>query len=183
MSDKQIPFEDMPKPIGEFILSQKDIAYMQMFDGAWFHYKDVCTLLNRYAASQPPAVRGTVWVKASERLPKKLGKENSVIVRGIDDVGNPFVAYGFSTFSGLPTMYYELGSKSFVSIDVEWLDESGESPTATGDGKEAIEFSEWLVDNTEIIREEKVTLYRYCNKMNEWGNYTLNDIYAEYKDL
>ena len=58
-----------------------------------------------------------------------------------------------------------------------------ESPTAAGDGKEEKAFAEWLSENTEIIREEKITLYRYCDKMNEWGNYILDDIYQVYKNL
>lgn len=45
----------------------------------------------------------------------------------------------------------------------------------------AKDFQEWLAEMTEIIREEKITLYRYCNNMNEWGNYTLDDIYLEYQ--
>ncbi len=35
------------KPIGSFILDQKDIGHIDGRDGAYYHYKDVCTMLNR----------------------------------------------------------------------------------------------------------------------------------------
>lgn len=43
-------------------------------------------------------------------------------------------------------------------------------------------FEKWLSENTEIIKEDKITLYRYCDKNNEWGNYTLEDIYWVFID-
>lgn len=48
--------------------------------------------------------------------------------------------------------------------------------------QQSIDFAQWLSEMTTIIHEEKITLYRYCNKMNEWGNYTLGDIYLEYQE-
>lgn len=45
-----------------------------------------------------------------------------------------------------------------------------------------LEFAKWLEENTIVVKEEKITLYRYCDKMNEWGNYTLDDIYTEYRE-
>ena len=41
-------FEELPKPIGDFILKQEDIKYICTQNGAYFHYSDVCTLLKRY---------------------------------------------------------------------------------------------------------------------------------------
>lgn len=49
--------------------------------------------------------------------------------------------------------------------------------------EQQIAFAEWLAENTEIIRTEKITLYRYCDKMNEWGNYTLEDIHTVFSEL
>lgn len=46
----------------------------------------------------------------------------------------------------------------------------------------AIEFQEWLSEMTTTVKEEKITLYRYCDNMNEWGNYTLADIYQEFEE-
>jgi hypothetical protein len=45
-----------------------------------------------------------------------------------------------------------------------------------------IDFAEWLAEYTEIIREPKITLYRYCDNYNEWGNYTLSDIYSVFAE-
>jgi hypothetical protein len=69
------------------------------------------------------------WVRASERLPEKGGKENNVIVRGIfKEPGYnewPFVAYGYRNFNpDKQQMYFEIGAKSYLTNDVEWLDES-----------------------------------------------------------
>jgi hypothetical protein len=71
-------------------------------------------------------VRGSaVWVKASERLPEKCGKDNTVVVRGKWEGKWPFVTYGFRNYNEEdPRMYYEVGSKSECNNDVEWLDES-----------------------------------------------------------
>lgn len=67
-------------------------------------------------------------------------------------------------------------------LNVEWLDEGQTSTTPKeSDAVDPMEFAEWLADNTEIIREEKITIYRYCDKMNEWGNYILEDIYHVFK--
>jgi hypothetical protein len=46
----------------------------------------------------------------------------------------------------------------------------------------AYDFAKFLEDHTEMIREEKITLYRYCDSNNEWGNYTLEDILTEFKE-
>ena len=46
----------------------------------------------------------------------------------------------------------------------------------------AKEFQEWLAANVEVIREEKITLYRYCSRHDGWGNYTLDDIYIEFTE-
>jgi hypothetical protein len=45
-----IELKEIPEPIGNFILDQKDIKYIKGNDGAYWHYKDVITLLSRYKA-------------------------------------------------------------------------------------------------------------------------------------
>lgn len=45
MKDELIP---LPEPIGDFILEQPDIYGSQTANGKFYHYADVCTLLNRY---------------------------------------------------------------------------------------------------------------------------------------
>jgi hypothetical protein len=50
-----------------------------------------------------------------------------------------------------------------------------------GDGEGQKDFALFLQDQTEIIREEKITLYRYHDNLDGWGNYTLDDIYEVYK--
>jgi hypothetical protein len=64
-----------------------------------------------------------------------------------------------------------------------WLSESPTPSTDTAglaDKEHTIEFADWLSEMTTIIREEKITLYRYCDQNNEWGNYILKDIYLEF---
>lgn len=39
--------EELPKPIGDFILRQTDIKPIYTDNGAYYHYADVCKLLNR----------------------------------------------------------------------------------------------------------------------------------------
>jgi hypothetical protein len=46
----------------------------------------------------------------------------------------------------------------------------------------ALDFHKFLDEHTQIIREEKITLYRYCDTNNEYGNYTLEDILTEFKE-
>lgn len=77
----------------------------------------------------------------------------------------------------------ELGYTDFTEDDFDTLqDLVCPEFSLTGLGKEEKAFAEWLEENTEIIRgNPKITLYRYCDKNNQWGNYTLDDIYDEYK--
>jgi hypothetical protein len=81
--------------------------------------------------SKVPVIQsGAVWVKASDRLPEKGGRGNIVIVRGVFKENGysdcPFVAHGYRNFNPVKQeMYFELGSKSYLTNDVEWLDESG----------------------------------------------------------
>lgn len=44
-----------------------------------------------------------------------------------------------------------------------------------------LDFAKWLEENTQVVCEDKITLYRYFDN-NEWGNYILEDIYKEYKE-
>lgn len=63
MENKEIILQDIPRPIGSFILDQTDLPGVKGNDGTYWHYKDVCTMLDRaikqdmskyrYAASQP----------------------------------------------------------------------------------------------------------------------------------
>lgn len=160
MSDKQLAFEDMPRPVGDFILTQKDIQYMQKFDGAWFHYKDVCTLLQRYAASQPPAVKGA-WVKVSERLPEQrirvlVTYDNLIVLEAYIDIDGQWKfsdpAWALHDTTGI-THWMRLPALP------------GESPTAAGDGdpRETIEnilyatgkfFEEQCTELADIILKE-----------------------------
>lgn len=45
----------------------------------------------------------------------------------------------------------------------------------------AKDFADWLAEMTTIVREEKMTLYRYYHiGDSQWGNYILDDIYLEW---
>lgn len=60
------------------------------------------------------------WIKASERLPKESGMENKVIIKYEN-----FVTFGWKNYADSPEMYFEYGNKSYLTNDVEWLDEGG----------------------------------------------------------
>lgn len=54
--------EDIPKPIGSFILEQTDITPIMGVNGAYYYYGDVCTLLSRYKETlQPEPVKEDLW--------------------------------------------------------------------------------------------------------------------------
>lgn len=42
----------------------------------------------------------------------------------------------------------------------------------------AKKFLEWVSENCEILLEDKITLYRYRDRNNEWDNYILDDIFT-----
>ncbi len=46
--ETELKMVDLPRPIGDFILAQKDIKFEQTSFGVFYHYKDVVTLLSRY---------------------------------------------------------------------------------------------------------------------------------------
>lgn len=77
-----------------------------------------------------------IWVKASERLPIQSGVENSVTIENRSDAYR-FSTRAFKTFGENPSLYFEIGNKSFVTVegkgngnstfpikDIYWLDES-----------------------------------------------------------
>jgi hypothetical protein len=119
---------------------------------------DIIVVVEKMRGANAPT--GLRWVRASERLPEKCGKENSVVVRGMWEGKWPFVTYGFRNFSqDDPRLYYELGSKSECNNDVEWLDES-DTPEQQSD---AVAFGNWLAIerwqpriNTEWARYETI---------------------------
>lgn len=131
-------------PIGDMIKQLLRDAYDL---GMLTEAGNVLPTFDQWVASidhQSATPTGIEWVKASERLPDKCGKENTVIVRGMWEGKWPFVTYGFRNYNEeKPQMYYELGSKSDCNNNVEWLDESGQSQQA---GRE-VEFAEWLQKN------------------------------------
>lgn len=51
---EQINMSELPKPLGDWLLKQTDVAFRNFHDGAYWHYQSVLTLLKRYAAEQPP---------------------------------------------------------------------------------------------------------------------------------
>lgn len=95
----------------------------QSYDG-----QSMCHVREGHVPTQPPAVKGAGFVKATVRLPDH---GRSVIIRGyLNEQGydnHRFVAYGFRTYNPEHKMYFEYGNRSFLTNDVEWLDES---PTA-----------------------------------------------------
>lgn len=46
----------------------------------------------------------------------------------------------------------------------------------------ALDFAKFLEEHTEMIREEKITLYRHNSPAHGWANYTLEDIFIEFKE-
>lgn len=123
------------------------------------------------------AQAGAKWVKASERLPEKGGKENSVVVRGVfKEPGYnewPFVAYGYRNFNPeKQQMYFELGSKSYLTNDVEWMDES---PSRESD---AVGFAEWLNDYAFKSAKGDAWVIRGSAHL---GLYSCDQLYAIFK--
>lgn len=45
---KSEKFKKLKKPVGQFIIDQKDIKGMPTNNGTYYHYSDVCTLLKRF---------------------------------------------------------------------------------------------------------------------------------------
>lgn len=51
IAEREELLQPIEKPIGDFILSQSDIIPVIGGDGAYYHYADVCKLLNRLKPS------------------------------------------------------------------------------------------------------------------------------------
>lgn len=83
--------------------------------------------------------------------------------------------------------YYEAKWSRISFPSEDWLNRakaflSSQPQDREGLTGEQIAFAKWLAENTEIIREPKITLYRYCDRDNRYGNYTLEDIYIVYSE-
>jgi hypothetical protein len=116
----------------------------------------------------PVQPTGAVWVKGEyERLYDRLKagverpipcfvnynwdrKDKTKIMRDICTVRTDFMDFSARGigYGGASHVIPESEREEFLEecerLSVEWLDESGESPTAAGDGKEAIEFADWI---------------------------------------
>jgi hypothetical protein len=124
---------------------------------------------------QPRLETVWVWTKASEKLPEKEGIYNGRI-KGRSATTVVFYKGHF---------YYEFDKGEPLKTGVvEWLEPTQivaqESDVV---GQKVLEFNKWLEENAQVIYGDKIVVYRYCDKMNEWGNYTLEDIYNEYINL
>lgn len=108
---------------------KKIASKIEMFINEPDHYR----FLNSFqATSQPPAVKGAVWVKAINGLP--ADRKRNYIFRQANNTRSAQVVYldhvnDISTYLKLPLE------------DIEYLDES---PTAAVDEKEAKDFGNWL---------------------------------------
>jgi hypothetical protein len=114
--------------------------------------------------SESAGVKGAVWVYTAKGLPK----DGTIVL----------CEYKSGDLSHME--YLDCNKDWWLRNIHRWLNES---PTAAGDGKEEKAFARWLAENTQTVWESNIPLYRYCDKNNEWGNYTIDDIYTEYKDL
>lgn len=124
---------------------------------------DVCKMNQPKAQEQKP-----VWVKATQH-PRQNGRYFCKHILYKSEIKH---VYEFKDGSWLDDGMQL--KQSFY-----WLDEQSiQKPIGNG-----LEFAKWLEENTVVTKEEKITLYRYCDKNNEWGNYILDDIYQEYLDL
>lgn len=61
-----IKFEEIPEPVGKFIMDQPGLSPLVTGNGYYWHYVDVITLLTRYLDYKKDTPQGIGWVKASE---------------------------------------------------------------------------------------------------------------------
>jgi hypothetical protein len=132
---EEIKFKEIPEPVGAFIMAQPSLTPLVTANGYYWHYKDVVTLLTRYAATQHPA--GCEWVKCSDWLP---GYKNSVKwrVSGSDVVRN-------ATLEAL------LRDRNFYFKSWEWYDES--PAPAAGREEEAVGLIKYIRENYKPSKE------------------------------
>ena len=82
-------------------------------------------LRERLKPYEPATPQGIGWVKATERLPNH--RDNVIVCGYLNEQGYTdyqFVAFGHKAGPpGNETMYFEYGNRSFLTNDVEWLDE------------------------------------------------------------
>lgn len=87
------------------------------------------------------------WIKATERLPQQAGENNKVIIRGKD-----FLTYGYRTFNDTePQICYELNGKTYLTLNVEWLDECKNNKDSYSGWNE---FKDYIVDLYNKIRNK-----------------------------
>jgi hypothetical protein len=75
--------------------------------------------------------------------------------------------------SGIGSIYPSTFPESYKPQTVKAMWDFGE--------QFAYDFAKFLEEHTEKIREEKITLYRY-HAPDGWANYTLEDIFLEFKE-
>lgn len=66
MTQMPLELKDIPEPIGNFILEQKDVEPLMMPDGAYYHYSKVCVMLqrvltSRFASTPPTTEQSELW--------------------------------------------------------------------------------------------------------------------------
>jgi hypothetical protein len=133
MQQEKIKLEEIPEPVGAFIMAQPGLTPLVTDNGYYWHYKDVVTLLTRYAAAQHPA--GCEWVKCSDRLP---GHKKRVKWRDGDNPAH--VTDGEISLFEMEKPYLD---------GWEWYDES---PSKEGDVNASYELRLALRDILKLVR-------------------------------
>lgn len=59
--EQPVKMVEIPKPVGDFILSQSDVHPLQLANGHYYHYADVVNMLKRYAASGGEDKQDELW--------------------------------------------------------------------------------------------------------------------------
>ncbi|HUS02949.1 MAG TPA: hypothetical protein VMY77_14525 [Chitinophagaceae bacterium] len=162
-----------------------DIEYMfSPFSNRNELYEQAIEAYNKHIASLPK-------YELSVEIPDWVGRED--LEEGKDFVlvkevclnhGEPFIKATDALYNSIKEKY-----RRIIAIPI-LPNKSTEQPRngmygqqeITEQEKDAIAFVRWLDDNTIIIREDDIVLYRYRDRDNQMGNYTLEDIYTEFKN-
>jgi hypothetical protein len=175
MQQEKIKLEEIPQPVGKFILNHKDITPIVTSNGWYWHYKDVVTLLTRYAAVQRPA--GCEWVKSALQWAKEAiecaNQHLECPQPWVETWGNHYM----NAMHAIQQAQCEIEPNGEVAIAAQKAFMPDPSPKEP-EQKEAVAFAEWLSDNYDIYGKG---LWRPNQATFNDPVYTTEQLYNEYQ--
>jgi hypothetical protein len=178
MQKENIKLEEIPEPVGAFIMAQPGLTPLVTANGYYWHYKDVVTLLTRYAAAQHPA--GCEWMKNALQWAKEAiecaSQHLECPQQWVETWGNHYM----NAMHAIQQAQCEIEPNGEVAKAAQEAFLPGQSPNEP-EQKEAVAFAEWCANNYRREFEPYSEEYKWMKRDIYYSTEQLYEQYLQQK--